>query len=131
MISTEEARDLAQLYAPEIAEKHLQQMEAYKRMPDNVLFRVQKVEVNIGEYDMPGPTRHKVSCVRCGQVVRDGREVTRKGNPLCLPCAGGAYFSKVREITCPEISLAPEERYRASSNVEPAEIESIYNFQLN
>lgn len=125
LISTEEARDLALLYAPEIADKHLRQLEAYQRMPDSVLFRVQKVEVNVGEYDMPGPTRHKVSCVRCGQVVRDGREVTRKGNPLCVPCAGGAYFSNVREIICPEISLSPEENCLASSQREPVEIESI------
>ena len=125
LISTEEARELALLYAPEIAEKHLQQLEAYQRMPDSVLFRMQEVEVNVGEYDMPGPTRHKVSCARCGQVVRDGREVIRKGSPLCVPCAGGAYFSNAREILCPEISLAPEGNHHASSKKEPAEIETI------
>ncbi len=43
VISTEEARDLASVYAPEIPEKYPQQLEAYKRMPDSVLFRVQKV----------------------------------------------------------------------------------------
>jgi formylmethanofuran dehydrogenase subunit E len=31
-------------YAPEIAEKYQQQLEAYKRMPDSVLFRVQQVD---------------------------------------------------------------------------------------
>ena len=44
VISTEEARSLARAYAPEIAEKYPQQLEAYKRMPDSVLFRVQQVD---------------------------------------------------------------------------------------
>ncbi|MBW1827696.1 MAG: formylmethanofuran dehydrogenase subunit E family protein, partial [Deltaproteobacteria bacterium] len=79
IISTEEARDLAPVYAPEIPEKYPQQLEAYKRMPDSVLFRVQKVRVDMSEYDLPGPTRKKVSCSRCGQVVRDNREVVQNG----------------------------------------------------
>ena len=40
VISTEEARSLAPSYAPEIVQKYPQQLEAYKRMPDCVLFRV-------------------------------------------------------------------------------------------
>ena len=59
VVSTEEARSLANAYAPEIAEKHPQQLEAYKRMPDSVLFRVQEVRVKIDECDLPGPTRYK------------------------------------------------------------------------
>jgi formylmethanofuran dehydrogenase subunit E len=65
VVSTEEARDLASVYAPEIPKKHPQQLEAYKRMPDSVLFRVQEVRVDISEYDLPGPTRRKVTCGRC------------------------------------------------------------------
>src|SRR5210317_1381498 len=64
VISTEESRDLAEAYAPEIADKHARQLEAYKRMPDSVLFRVQQVDVSISEFDLPGPTRHKVTCSR-------------------------------------------------------------------
>jgi formylmethanofuran dehydrogenase subunit E len=43
VVSTEEARNLAQAYAPEVAGKYPQQLEAYHRMPDSVLFRVQHV----------------------------------------------------------------------------------------
>ena len=57
VLSTEEARDLACQYAPEVSEKYKQQLEAYKRMPDSVLFRVQQVEVPLSEFDLPGPTR--------------------------------------------------------------------------
>jgi formylmethanofuran dehydrogenase subunit E len=109
VISTEEARDLAPLYAPEIPEKYPGQLEAYKRMPDSVLFRVQKVRVDMSEYDLPGPTRRKVSCSRCGQVVRDNREVVRNGCILCKPCAQGAYFSDAKEIIWPDMNWTPDQ----------------------
>ncbi len=107
VLSTEEARDLACVYAPEVAEKYPRQLEAYRRMPDSVLFRVQQVEVSLSEFDLPGPTRYKTACTRCGQVVRDHREVLENGNALCRPCARGAYFSNVREITWPDMNWAP------------------------
>jgi len=43
VLSTEESRGLVDAYAPEFADKSSQQLNAYKRMPDNVLFRVQRV----------------------------------------------------------------------------------------
>lgn len=99
IVSTEEARDLAPVYAPEVAGKYPQQLEAYKRMPDSVLFRVQQVRVAVNELDLPGPTRHKTACTRCGQVVRDGREVLVDGEPCCAPCAHGGYFEFIRDVT--------------------------------
>jgi formylmethanofuran dehydrogenase subunit E len=107
VVSTEEARDLAGAYAPEIAEKYPQQLAAYKRMPDSVLFRVQQVEVKIDDCDMPGPTRYKATCSRCGQVVRDQREVIEKNQLLCKPCAQGSYFSNAREVTWPDMNRKP------------------------
>ena len=110
VISTEEARDLTLVYAPEIPEKYPQQLEAYKRMSDSVLFRVQKVRVDMSEYDLPGPTRKKVPCSRCGQVVRDNREVVQNGHNLCKPCAQGSYFSESEEITWPNMNRTPAQK---------------------
>jgi len=107
VVSTEEARSLANAYAPEIAEKHPQQVEAYKRMPDSVLFRVQEVRVKIDECDLPGPTRYKAPCSRCGQVVRDQREVIKDGKVLCRPCTQETYFSDAREVTWPDMNWKP------------------------
>ena len=98
--STEESRDLAAFYAPEETGKARQQLAAYKRMPDIVLFRVQKVRVKLTEYDLPGPTRYKVTCRRCGQIIRDRREVIRNGEPLCRSCAGEGYYFDAHEISC-------------------------------
>ena len=107
VVSTEEARSLARAYAPEIYEKHLQQLEAYKRMPDSVLFRVQAVRVKIDECDLPGPTRYKVPCSRCGQVVRDQREVIQNGAVFCRPCTGDTYFLSAKEVTWPDMNWKP------------------------
>lgn len=108
VLSTEEARDLAPFYAPEVTEKSRQQLEAYQHMPDSILFRVQQVRVTISEFDLPGPTHRKVSCSRCGQVVRDQREVVVNGVTVCRPCAHGAYFKNVREVIWPDMNWAPK-----------------------
>lgn len=107
IISTEESRDLAAVYCPDQADRVQQQIQAYKIMPDAIMFRVQQVQVNLTPLDLPGPTRRKVVCQQCGQVVRDGREVVRDGQVLCQPCAGGVYFFQPREISFPAMSWAP------------------------
>lgn len=109
VLSTEECRDLTALYAPGFTDKARQQMEAYKRMPDSVLFRVQEVHVPVSEFDLPGPTRRKVACTRCGQFVRDHRDVIVDGKILCKPCACGAYYSNAREITWPDMNWSPSQ----------------------
>jgi formylmethanofuran dehydrogenase subunit E len=110
LISTEESRDLAVLYAPEEPDLHRQQTLAYKLMPDAVLFRVQRVEVKLSEFDLPGPTRRKVACAACGQVVRDGREIMVNNRPYCRPCARGAYFHQPRDIAWPDMGWSPYTR---------------------
>ncbi len=109
VLSTEDARDLALSYAPAISGKSRQQLEAYKRMPDSVLFRVQEVEVDLSEFDMPGPTRRKVACAGCGQLVRDHREVVVDGKALCKPCAEGAYFQNANEVAWPNMNWSPSQ----------------------
>ena len=108
VVSKEEARDLAPVYAPEVSEKARQQLLAYQRMPDSLLFTVQKADVHVSEFDLPGPTRAKAKCALCGQVVRDKREVVLDGVTLCRPCAHGAYYKHVQEVDWPDMDWAPE-----------------------
>jgi len=114
VISTEDARDLAPVYAPEVPGKHAQQLEAYKRMPDSVLFRVQDVCVDLDACDLPGPTRYKSVCTSCGQVIRDRREVFVEGRPVCRPCSSKCYFKNAREITWDDMDWSPREAYAFS-----------------
>jgi formylmethanofuran dehydrogenase subunit E len=108
VVSTEDARSLAAAYAPGIAEKYAQQLGAYRKMPDSVLFKVHQVDIEIGDCDLPGPTRYKATCSRCGQVVRDRREVIKNGELFCKPCAEKAYFTNAREITWPDMNWTPD-----------------------
>lgn len=95
IVSTESSRDLAGQYAPQIDDPKEQQLEGYKVMPDDVLFTVEEVIVDVPVHDMPGPTKFKAQCEACGQVVRDKKEVILGGRVLCKPCAYGAYFRPV------------------------------------
>jgi formylmethanofuran dehydrogenase subunit E len=108
VLSTEAARSLACVYAPEIADKSARQLAAYRRMPDSVLFRVQRVRVRLDDGDLPGPTRSRVACSRCGQVIRDGRQIVREGEILCTPCTDACYFSQAQEVTWPDMSWIPQ-----------------------
>lgn len=92
IVSTEESRELADLYAPGESDPARRQLIGYQHMPDSELFHVQPVNVRLEELEMPGPARRKVACGRCGQLVRDGREVIQDDMPLCRPCSGIGYF---------------------------------------
>lgn len=94
IVSTEESRALADTLVPEETDPYKRQLVGYQRMGDEDLFRIEPVEVPLRETEMPGPTKKKATCTRCGQVVRDGREVVSGGEILCRPCAGEAYFIK-------------------------------------
>lgn len=96
IVSTEESRDKAAEYAPDARDKRLQQLEAYKVMPVEVLFKVEPVIVDIPVHDMPGPSRFKTQCQKCGQVVRDKKEVLLSGKVLCRPCAYGTYYKPAK-----------------------------------
>ncbi len=93
IVSTESSRQIAKKFAPDQNNAHLQQLEGYKLMPDDLLFDVQHVGVNLPEWEMPGPPRRHAVCSRCGQMVRDGRETRIDNETVCQPCAGAAYFS--------------------------------------
>jgi len=91
IVSTEASRDLAPVYAPGIDDHHQQQLAAYIKMPDDVLFTVAPVRVDVPIHDMPGPSRFKVRCEACGAMVRDKKEVLINDRVLCRPCAYGTY----------------------------------------
>lgn len=120
VLSTEEARDLAQVYAPEFATASQRQIAAYKRMPDSVLFRVQKVRVKIDEFDLPGPTRRKVACSICGQMIRDAREILLQGKTVCKPCTDRSYFTHARDITWHDMGWSPCRNHSDQSDAHAA-----------
>jgi formylmethanofuran dehydrogenase subunit E len=109
IVSTESSRDLAGQYAPKIDDPKKRQLEGYKVMPDDVLFTVEEVIVEVPVHDMPGPTKFKAQCDACGQVVRDKKEVLLGGRVLCKPCAYGAYYRPAHQEV-PDHNMQPPHR---------------------
>lgn len=97
IVSTETSRELAKTYAPHETNPKRQQIEAYRTMPDELLFDIRQVTVTLPEWEMPGPPRRHAVCAQCGQMVRDGREVSNAEQVLCRPCAGEAYFTPLKQ----------------------------------
>ena len=106
IVSTESSRDLAHVYAPGIADVRRQQLEAYLNMPDDVLFTVMPVEVDVPVHDMPGPSRFKVRCDACGAMVRDKKEILVGDRVLCRPCAVGTYYQPLEDRTNRKLKIA-------------------------
>ena len=77
-------------------DKSAAQREAYKIMPDDELFIVQEVLVDIPDYDQPGRPVSRVVCAICGEGINDRREVRLNGQILCRACAQGAYYQGLR-----------------------------------
>ncbi len=107
IVSTETARDLAPILMPSIEDPRQQQLEAYKVMDIDDLFTVDEVRVDVPASDMPGPTRFKATCARCGIIVRDKKEVFKNNEILCRPCALGSYFHPLSDHHIKEKNHAP------------------------
>ncbi len=88
----EESRELAKKYVPEVEGKYKQQLEAYRVMPEEELFKIEEVEITIPPEDMPGRPLKRVQCQGCGDWVQDCREVEKDGQILCKSCACGRYY---------------------------------------
>ncbi len=108
VLSRETARTKTQKYAPDIEDRATRQITAYRRMPDNILFTVHQVQVKLSQFDLPGPSRRKVTCSRCGQVVRDAREVVIDDGIVCKPCTDQSYFTRIKEIQWEDMDWAPD-----------------------
>ncbi len=88
----EESRELSKKYCPEITEKYKRQLAAYKMMPEEELFTIQNVQVDIPKCDMPGRPIKRVQCQECEDWVQDCREVERDGRVFCRACDGKRYY---------------------------------------
>lgn len=93
----ESSKALARSMHPEIADKNQQQMLAYREMPDEELFDVQEVQVELPPEEFPGYKGERVVCDICGEGINFRREVRREGRVLCRACAGESYYRVTRK----------------------------------
>ena len=92
VVARDDSRIRAKSMFPECGRPYRQQLEAYKVMPDEDLFTVERVRVNLRPQDLPGRPRSRVPCDRCGEGINDGREIVMADRVLCRPCAAGGYY---------------------------------------
>jgi formylmethanofuran dehydrogenase subunit E len=89
----EESRELSRNYCNNLTDKYARQLEAYKLMPDDELFRVERVTVQIPTSNMPGKPLRRVQCETCGDWIQDSRDVKKDGKALCRNCSGDRYYT--------------------------------------
>ena len=88
----ESSKALARSMHPEIESKNQQQMLAYREMPEDGLFTMQWVKVELPAEEFPGYKGERVVCAKCREGIYFRREVQREGQPLCRACAGDRYY---------------------------------------
>ncbi|PIV21607.1 MAG: formylmethanofuran dehydrogenase [Deltaproteobacteria bacterium CG03_land_8_20_14_0_80_45_14] len=96
ILARDDARDHVWRYVPTELSKSDAQREAYKVMPDEELFVVQEVLVDIPDHDRPGRPVSRVMCSVCGEGINDRREVELNGLILCRACANGRYYQELK-----------------------------------
>jgi formylmethanofuran dehydrogenase subunit E len=91
----EESRELSKNYFPTLEGKYERQMEAYRIMPQQELFKIEHVQIDLAPENMPGRPLRRVQCEKCGDWVQDCREVQEEGRVLCRSCVHGKYYKVV------------------------------------
>jgi formylmethanofuran dehydrogenase subunit E len=95
IVALDSSREAATCAFPEIENKYERQLRAYKLLPEEELFKVERVRVNVPPQDQPGRPVSRVQCDECGEGINDHREVLRDDRTLCRACAGEAYYSRL------------------------------------
>ena len=88
-----DARALAEQYAPDVPDRWEAMLEGYQRIPDELLFSWQSVELLTSIeviFSKPGV---RTACQVCGEEIMNEREVIRDRQTLCRSCAGFSYYT--------------------------------------
>ncbi len=95
IVALDSSREAANCAFPEIENKYERQFRAYKLLPEEELFKVERVRVDVPPQDQPGRPVSRVQCEECGEGINDRREVLRDGRTLCRGCAGECYYTRL------------------------------------
>ncbi|MGZ8451751.1 MAG: molybdopterin-guanine dinucleotide biosynthesis protein B [Candidatus Binatia bacterium] len=89
VLAKDDARNLVPLYVQDAANSRDAQKQAYRIMPEDALFAVKTVAVDVSAQEMPGYRGKRVQCAACGEGINFNREVELGGRTLCIPCSQG------------------------------------------
>jgi len=87
-----DARTKAHQYAPDEKRRYFAQLHGYQRMPDEELFKIQRVELITSAAQIMSHQDARAKCSICGEEIINEREVIVDGQVLCQTCAYGGYY---------------------------------------
>jgi formylmethanofuran dehydrogenase subunit E len=102
-----DARALAEEYAPEVPDRWEAMLEGYQRIPDDLLFSWQPVELLTSIEAIFSKPGVRTACEVCGEEIINEREVMRDGQVLCRSCAGFSYYAPATAQARPVVDLQP------------------------
>jgi molybdopterin-guanine dinucleotide biosynthesis protein MobB len=105
VLARDDARSLAPIYSQDVANPRDAQKKAYAVMPEDSLFSIQPVNINISEENMPGFRSARVYCEACGEGINLRREVKLAGRTLCIPCAQSGFLPSRTTKSTPKVLL--------------------------
>jgi formylmethanofuran dehydrogenase subunit E len=94
VLAKDGAREQAPRYALDITNRRDAQKQAYRIMPEDILFSIKPVALRVPLQEMPGYRGERVPCAACGEEINFHREIQSGGSTLCIPCARGAFLPK-------------------------------------
>ncbi len=80
-------------YAPDEKKHYYAQLLGYQRMPDHELLTIQPVRLSTPIQQIVSRNGVRVNCANCGEEIINEREVMVGERPLCIACAGSAYYA--------------------------------------
>jgi len=101
VLAKDDARALAPLYVQDAANPREAQKQAYRIMPDDALFSIKPVTLQVPAQEMPGYRGDRVQCAECGEGINFHREVVLSGRTLCIPCAQGGLLTNGQASSTP------------------------------
>lgn len=102
VLAKDEARSVVASYVDDSSNQHEAEKKAYALMPEESLFSIQPMKIQIPAEDMPGVRGGRIFCEQCGEGINFKRELRTGGKILCIPCARGSYLPQSgKEETTP------------------------------
>ena len=90
-------REIARKYTRDEQKAYLVQLIAYQIIPDTELMDIEPVALTQNLKEVMGSPRQKILCSRCGEEINTGREAWGGKTPICMACAGYAYYRSLQE----------------------------------
>src|SRR5258708_33005683 len=97
----ESSKARARTMHPELDSKNQQQMLAYREMPEDDLFTLQWVKVELPAEELPGYKGERIVCADCGEGINCRREVRRGGRHPWQVLAGGPHRRLLKRSGAP------------------------------